>query len=402
MSKRISFLIPTFNRADYIAEAIRSITQQMGGDDEIIVVDDGSSDATPAVLSDMGDRITAIRQDNAGKSVALNRALDHAGGAYIWICDDDDLLCPDAVATLSALIEESRADFVFGRYSRFAHRKGAKIDLGMAHWPLTEGGSPTRHILEDAFVMHNATLARRSLYDRVGPFDPSMLRAQDYDMFVRCSMRGRAAFTDRTIFEQRKHEGARGPASMLHSFGQSSSVWQEYDARIFRHVYDSVPVAFFEGMFKSSKTTLAARAGLMQRATVMARHGLWAQAIQDWQTASDLADTPLTKVEQDIGRRAMAGKHGFVGALDTTIVAELRNLERQAPLGAAIVRQLIEGLLWRFRDPEESNRAMAWQLISKLNARSTLIRCVFDRIAPALDKPSPYQIAELSEIALLP
>ncbi|KWV90947.1 glycosyltransferase [Erythrobacter sp. YT30] len=402
MSKRISFLMPTYNRSDYISEAIGSITGQMGEDDEIIVVDDGSSDATPAVLAGFGDTITHLRQENAGKSVALNGAMDRASGEFIWICDDDDLLCPNAAATLLNLIEASGADFVFGRYAKFTHRKGARVDLGMAHWPELSEGSVARHILEDAFVMHNATLARRSLYERVGPFDPAMLRAQDYDMFVRCAMRGRAAFTDELIFWQRKHEGARGPSAMLHAAGQSNTVWQDYDARIFERVYANVPLSFFEGMFAAEDKALVKRAGLLQRATVMARHDLWEHALTDWTNACEVRDASLTPAETEICRRAMAGKHGFAGALEPDVLTGLHALKAKGDLGAAIVRELVEGLVWRMRDPDEANRALAWKLAANLGARVTLLRGIMSRLVPGARSSSCDQaVTELSEIPLL-
>ncbi len=402
MSKRISFLMPTYNRAEYIAEAIGSIASQMGGEDEIIVVDDGSRDATPSVLAGIGNAITHLRQDNAGKSVALNNAMAKASGQYIWICDDDDVLCPGAVAAMLDLIKTSGADFVFGRYGKFTHRGAARIDLGMAHWPDLHKGSSARHILEDAFVMHNATLACRSLYDRAGPFDPAMLRAQDYDMFVRVAMRGRAAFTDRTIFWQRKHEGARGPSHLLHAAGQSNTIWQDYDARIFNRVYQDVPLSFFEGMFASTDPALVQRAALLQRATVMARHDLWPHALSDWNTALEIDGPPLTSTESEICRRAMAGKHGFAGALGADALDGLKALKQDSATGAAIVRQLTEGLVWRLRDPDEGTRALAWQFAKRLGVRIDLLRGVFSRVMPGSGPGNGDQtLTELSEIALL-
>ncbi|MEL7198573.1 MAG: glycosyltransferase [Pseudomonadota bacterium] len=400
--KRISFLMPTFNRADYIAEAIASITSQMDANDEIIVIDDGSTDGTRTLLESIGDTIALVRQENSGKSVALNLGMERAKGDYIWICDDDDVMCEGAVATLVDLITTTGVDFVFGRYSKFTHRGNVRIDLGMAHWPVLERGSPARHILEDAFVMHNAALVRRSLYDQVGPFDPSMLRAQDYDMFVRCAIRGKAAFTSQTLFMQRKHAGARGPSEMLHSAGQSNTVWQQYDARIFNRLYAEVPIAFFERMFAGDDPALVKRAALLQRATIMARHGLWMNALTDWQTASAKNSEPLTMLEKDICRRAMAGKHGFAGALDKAALDGLLDLSRSRGLGAYIVQELVEGLVWRLRDHDEGNRALAWSLASRLGQRGKLLHGVINRLWPrSRSREHDQTLREVSDLALL-
>ena len=89
---RISFIMPTFNRADYIGESIETILTEMSADDELVVVDDGSVDHIEAAIAPYFGRLRYVRQDNAGKSVALNRGLSLTSGEYVWICADDDLL----------------------------------------------------------------------------------------------------------------------------------------------------------------------------------------------------------------------------------------------------------------------------------------------------------------------
>src|SRR4051812_39041855 len=234
----------TFNRANLIGESIRSITSQMGPDDEILIVDDGSTDETHEQVRAIHPPVRYLRQENLGKSAALNRALRESESTYVWICDDDDLLRPKVVPLLVDAIERTGADVVFGRYIRFRQQEGEKMYLGTGYWPDLSSGSLPRHILEDAFVMHNATLVRRSAYDRVGRFDEGMLRSQDYDMFVRLATTVTLAYVDAIIFDQRKHEGLRGPASVLHREGQVEKVWVEYDRRIFERVWKNLPIEF--------------------------------------------------------------------------------------------------------------------------------------------------------------
>ncbi|MEL7517411.1 MAG: glycosyltransferase family 2 protein, partial [Pseudomonadota bacterium] len=203
---RISFIMPTFNRADYIAQSLDAVLAQMSPDDELVVVDDGSFDGTEEAVKPYLGRLRYLRQDNAGKSVALNRAMEVTGGEYVWICDDDDLLRPGVVARMVSEIESAGVDMVFGRYTRFRIEDGARVEMGAGYWPDLGRGSVARHILEDAFVMHNASLVRRAAYDRLGPFDPRMLRSQDYEMFVRLALRATIRFVDTVVFDQRKHE----------------------------------------------------------------------------------------------------------------------------------------------------------------------------------------------------
>lgn len=364
---RISFIMPTFNRAHFIVESIRSITAQMGDEDELAIIDDGSTDGTQELLGNLNERFRYYRQVNSGKSAALNRALATTHGQFVWICDDDDILCPGAVATLVKQIDQSRADCVFGRYVRFREKDGHKEEFGTGYWPDLGQGGVTRHVLEDSFIMHNASLVRRSAYDKVGAFDETMLRSLDYDMFVRLALQTRFAYADAVIFQQRKHDGARGPASVLHKASQSDDVWKEFDRRIFERLHREVPVAFFEGMFAADDHALVRRAALLQRAAIMVRHNLGEQAIGDIEAASQISHRALSGLEIDICRRAVAGKHGFSCLLSPPVLARLQALHNTPGSGGLITRAILDGLIWRLRDAVAGARQDARKLIGELD-----------------------------------
>lgn len=383
---RISFIMPTYNRAHFIVESLRSILGQMGDHDELLVVDDGSTDDTAAVVAGVDRRIRYIRQDNAGKSVALNRALAATDGAYVWICDDDDLLRPGVVELLHQRLDGADLDFVFGRYTRFRDDNGTRIDLGTGYWPDLSAGSLPRHVLEDAFVMQNAALVRRRAYDKVGPFDETMLRSLDYEMFVRLATSVRCDYVDHVIFDQRKHEGARGPAQVLHAAADSAKVWNEYDRRIFDRLQSSLPLAFYQAMFDGDSDVLGQRAALLQRACVSARHDLWGNAITDWKRAvAEFGRAgDLSAVESAICRRTVAGKHGFGGALAPDALAELLVLWRAGGVGRQIVGGLLDGLLWRFRQPEAEHREAARQLIAEIAGPLGIVGVIRSRLTQRL------------------
>lgn len=92
---RVSAIIPTFNRADSVGEAVRSVLRQTYRDFEVIVVDDGSTDRTPAVLAEFGGSIRVIRQENAGVSAARNAGIRAACGEWLAFLDSDDVWLPD-------------------------------------------------------------------------------------------------------------------------------------------------------------------------------------------------------------------------------------------------------------------------------------------------------------------
>lgn len=398
---RISFLMPTFNRAHFIVESIRSITAQMAPEDELIVINDGSGDDTIAVLEATPEakdaRFTLLNQENAGKSTALNRAMEQARGEFIWVCDDDDLLCDGAVAALVRLLDDPAIGWAFGRYTRFSEEDGARTDLGPAHWPDLGQGSVLRHTLEDAFTMQNGALVRRSLYDTVGPFDVTMLRSLDYEMFVRLALAAPVAHTSDLMFQQRKHPGARGPASMLHAAGQSESVWKQWDRKIFERLRPDLDESFSARLFESQSEEAVQRAGLLQRATLMARHDLWDEAMSDWAEASAVSQAPLHPLERDICRRAMAGRHGFDGALNEDSVAGLRALNAQGGVAKAIVSALLDGLIWRLRDEEERYRPLARELIAKVEGPIGLPRVIARRAKSKLASEAPaFDLSERS------
>ncbi len=97
----VSVIVPTYNRADLLVEALASALQQTRLPDEILVVDDGSVDATAEVLAKHGPPVIAIRQDNRGVSAARNLALERATGDIILFLDSDDLLLPRCVERIA-------------------------------------------------------------------------------------------------------------------------------------------------------------------------------------------------------------------------------------------------------------------------------------------------------------
>ncbi|WP_176556341.1 glycosyltransferase family 2 protein [Rubellimicrobium rubrum] len=362
---RISFIMPTYNRASLIEESLRSICAQMTDDDEVLVVDDGSTDGTGEVVNALDLPVRYVAQENKGKSAALNRGLAMTDGQYIWICDDDDLLCIGAVRTLIQQAETTRADVVFGKYTRFRLQDGEKVDLGTGYWPDLSSGSLARHILEDAFAMHNATLTRRSAYERIGGFNEEYLRSQDYEMYVRMAIQATLSYVDSVIFEQRKHDSARGPGTIRHSAGSSEDVWKQFDTKIFENLWSAVPLDFYEGMVEGARDDLVLRAARLQRAAIMARHGLWHHALEDIEAAARISpDVPLQALEQDICRRAVSGKHGFAGILDGQIVGRLDLLNRGSnKIGKSIVINLALGMLWRYRQSDRQPKADASQFM---------------------------------------
>ena len=119
-SPLFSVVIPTYNRAELLRAALDSVFVQELGDFEVIVVDDGSDDATEHVVRRYGERVTLLRQENAGPGAARNLALEHARGRYAAFLDSDDLWFPWSLQAYAAAIARHDApSFIAGRPLRF-------------------------------------------------------------------------------------------------------------------------------------------------------------------------------------------------------------------------------------------------------------------------------------------
>lgn len=111
----ISIIVPVYNTEPYLRRCLESIVSQDIGACELILVDDGSKDGSGKILDEYAARfegVRAIHQDNAGVSAARNAGLEQALGAYVWFCDSDDRLLPNAVGKLKELLGQGEPDLV--------------------------------------------------------------------------------------------------------------------------------------------------------------------------------------------------------------------------------------------------------------------------------------------------
>lgn len=162
---RVSVIIAAWNAEAYIAEAIESILRQTAPPDEIIVVDDGSSDGTRGILDSFGDRIIAITQANSGQAVAVNKALAMARGELIGFCDADDLWTPRKQEAQLALLErDDNIEAAFGKVQQFV-----SSDVPEQH---------RARLTPDVEIMpgelKQCMLIRHAALNRIGPFDESL------------------------------------------------------------------------------------------------------------------------------------------------------------------------------------------------------------------------------------
>jgi glycosyltransferase involved in cell wall biosynthesis/SAM-dependent methyltransferase len=199
----VTVVITTYNHAAFLDDAIRSIIRQSNRAEEIIVVDDGSTDHPEAVVSGYS-QVRLIRQRNQGLSAARNAGLRAAVGDKIIFLDADDRLCQGAIeAGLECFVRHSEAGFVYGAFQL------VDADGGVTSEPICRDIGPDPHL---AFLrgnqvgMHGTVLYdRRRLLD-AGGFDVTLRRCEDYDVYLRMSRNHPVANHRQTVAEYRRHE----------------------------------------------------------------------------------------------------------------------------------------------------------------------------------------------------
>lgn len=217
---KISVIIPAYNMAEYVDEAICSVLRGSFEDLEVVVVDDGSSDMTESIVSRYTDpssskhdpRVRYTYQENKGKSVAVNHGLEVARGTYMTILDADDQIPPRSLLLqYNALNTTSRfpGDLAIGGFQVF---DGERTIAG--YRPAPSGENPRslhkRFYFSYKSPFHmNACLFSRALYKRVGPFDTRLRRCQDIDYSLRLLKAARQIYwVDAPVYWYRKHRGS--------------------------------------------------------------------------------------------------------------------------------------------------------------------------------------------------
>ena len=182
----ISVIMPCFNAAPFLEEAVRSALGQDYGNVELIAVDDGSSDESRDILSCLAHehpgRITVLHQQNQGPYPARNTGLRHAHGSLVAFLDADDYWANDCLRKLHSALQTENAGLAYCGWQNVG--EGA---------PGTEAFVPPKYESQDAVALFlkgcpwpiHAALSRRSLLERVSGFSVRMFSSMDYDLWLR-------------------------------------------------------------------------------------------------------------------------------------------------------------------------------------------------------------------------
>jgi glycosyltransferase involved in cell wall biosynthesis len=180
---QVSVVIPTFNRRGLVHEAVASVCAQDAAPDEVVVVDDGSTDGTAAALArTFGTRIRIVCTDHRGVSAARNRGVAESRGELIAFLDSDDLWLPGQLAAQVAFFVQ-HADADICQTEEIWIRNGVRVN------PCAHHRKPSGDVFEPSLqlclISPSAVMLRRRLFERVGGFDENLPVCEDYDLWLR-------------------------------------------------------------------------------------------------------------------------------------------------------------------------------------------------------------------------
>lgn len=379
MDLTVSVIVPTFNRANYLGECLDSLIAQTVPLHEILVVDDGSEDATAEIVARYGERVRYIYKENGGKPSAVNLGLAHASGDLIWIFDDDDVALPDATANrLAALAASPNAGFVFSPHLIGADGPAGRIVSGRLTKP---SQCPEEQffleVMKNCFFHLATALVRREYYDTLNGFDTALFSGEDYDFQIRLARIARPAFCPTPSFIFRQHAGLRGAKVVQYSALERSSVFKKSSQEVGRKLRVAVDLGeFLVPVQQGLLTAPARRQALLNRIQVMGNHGCIDELFEDLRLLLRMADRHLPLTAEEGQQLALTMQVGF--AYDASVDAWTQFIQlarglRLIPGSGPAIRALAFGLLvmakshpgtWRQR-AEKAGRAV-WLVLESV------------------------------------
>ncbi len=184
MRPRVSVVIPAFNRWRLLAEAIDSVLAQSYRDFELIVVDDGSTDATASELAKLASRLQFFVTERRGVSAARNLGVSQSRGHYIAFLDSDDLWLNSKLERQTRFMDE-HPEFHICQTDEIWIRNGVRVNPRAVHQKPT--GDIFSRSLELCLVSPSAVMMTKALFERTGGFDEAFPVCEDYDLWLRIS-----------------------------------------------------------------------------------------------------------------------------------------------------------------------------------------------------------------------
>ena len=278
----VSVVIPAYNHASYLEQAVRSVLEQDYPRLELIVLDDGSTDNTREVLARMPGEFHWETQANMGQAQTLNKGWRMARGEILAYLSADDTLAPGAIAAAVSGLA-ANADAV-ATYCDFELMDPSSRAVRVVHSPAYDY---TRLVAELECAPGPGAFFRRSAWEGAGPWNAALRQMPDYDFWLRLGLLGRFVHIDRVLARFRVHDASQ-------TFAQASEARADEPVRIIETFFaredlpDYIRVLRFRAMAKANliSAQLHARAGRWKVAAARLRAAWTADASRIVSTAS--------------------------------------------------------------------------------------------------------------------
>ncbi|MGJ8638558.1 MAG: glycosyltransferase family 2 protein [Opitutaceae bacterium] len=233
MNTLISVVIPTYNRASLIEDALNSVYAQTYRPLEVIVVDDGSTDTTKSVVDtwakercDQSLTVEFLEQENQGGNVARNTGIENATGDYIAFLDSDDAWLPEKLAEQISYFKNPKVGGVYCGVQHKNFETGSILEPSDRNYPT---GELLEHLLvKDVTVQTSAYVVRTSVFKDVGNFDTSLQARQDWDMWIRLSSKYTIEAAPKVLVDFREHLGERTASNPQKEIDGYRAIRQKY------------------------------------------------------------------------------------------------------------------------------------------------------------------------------
>jgi glycosyltransferase involved in cell wall biosynthesis len=278
----VSVIIPTYNRASLLREALDSVSRQTFRDFEVIVIDDGSTEPIADELAGHAVKPVIIRQPHQGPAAARNRGIAEATGDLIAFLDSDDLWLPEKLERFVSALQADRGTRIFYGPMKPISENGKEVP---GRTKPCHTGRITEALFGSSFVHVPTVVCHKSVLLSAGGFDPSLPVCEDYDLWLRVSLDEPFGLIEEPLALRRLHPGRLSKSCMSRNLAVKAQVlrrfyWSERARRIMN---DEAALARLARVFHVSAWA-SLRSGDFGQAVEMCRESrrCHAPALRNW------------------------------------------------------------------------------------------------------------------------
>ena len=267
---KVSVVIPTYNRINYLARAIESALRQTYSNIEIVVVDDGSTDKTEELLKKYVGRIVYIYQPNQGAASARNKGIDAAKGEFIAFLDSDDYFYPDNVEKkIDRLFGDQNCGWIHSNW-QYVSPDGGILENGAHKFrhnnKCVEGEIFPELLKSRNFIATDSVVISKEILTQTGGFDDSIPSQEEYDLWLRLAIKNEVRYISEPLLYVTRQSG---------SLSSDFMKWAQGNARIIEKLHSLLPIDFEnrDGFLRRSdadKYTFLGRAHFEKREYIFA------------------------------------------------------------------------------------------------------------------------------------